>query len=157
MNMAQLSKTRKFITSVAVLVVVTFLVIGAKAFDKKTVVAVATPSVTTQPTTPASGAANGSYKDGTYQATGKYSSPGGTQSVVVSLTIANDTVTGSTAQGQAQDGVAQIYQSDFVNGYKKFVIGKKLTEIRISHISGSSLTSKGFNSALQQIEKQAKA
>jgi uncharacterized protein with FMN-binding domain len=148
--------TRKLLASVAVLVVITFLVIGAKALNTHSVAATSTNTPVAQTTAP-SATTSGMYKDGTYMAAGSYDSPGGKQTIKVSITIASNTVSSSTVQGQAQDGVAQIYQSDFTNGYKKFVDGKKLGDIKISHVSGSSLTSQGFNNALKQIENQAKA
>ncbi len=96
------------------------------------------------------------FKDGTYTATGEYFSPGGQESIKVTITLSNDIVTASSAVSGANDSTAASYQSNFINGYKQFVIGKKITSINISNVSGSSLTSQGFNDALQQIEQQAK-
>jgi len=97
------------------------------------------------------------YKDGTYTATGSYTSPGGNENLMVKLTLSNNVVTASTVQSGANDPTAESYQSIFIGGYKKYVVGKKITDINVSNVSGSSLTSKGFKDALKQIEKQAQA
>jgi uncharacterized protein with FMN-binding domain len=147
------------VTSVTLLVLITFLVMGAKTFAGHSNTTSTPAQATTVATKPSSStsATNGTYKDGSYMATGSYNSPGGTQKVLVNLTIANGAVSDATAQGQAKDGVAMIYQSDFSSGFKQFVVGKKLDTIHLSRVSGSSLTSQGFNSALKQIESQAKS
>ena len=49
------------------------------------------------------------------------------------------------------------YQDDFVGGYKSQVVGKSIAEIQLGKVSGSSLTSRGFNEALDQIRNQAKS
>jgi uncharacterized protein with FMN-binding domain len=97
------------------------------------------------------------YKDGTYTATGSYFSPGGQEMVKVTLTLNNNTVTASDVISGANDPTADSYQTIFIGGYKKYVVGKKIDTIKLSNVSGSSLTSQGFNDALKQIEQQAKA
>jgi uncharacterized protein with FMN-binding domain len=99
----------------------------------------------------------GTYKDGTYNATGHYDSPGGTEAVKVSLTLASDKVSAATVSSGANDPTALSYQTIFISGYKSFVVGKKINTIKLSNVSGSSLTSQGFNDALKQIERQAQA
>jgi uncharacterized protein with FMN-binding domain len=113
-------------------------------------------SSTTAKTT-SSAANSGSYKNGTYMATGTYYSPGGKESVKVSLTLSNDVVTASNVVSGANDPTAISYQTIFIGNYKKYVVGKKINSIKLSNVSGSSLTSQGFKNALQQIEQQAKA
>ncbi len=94
-------------------------------------------------------------KDGTYQATGHYISPGGEQALKVSITLKDGIIVDSSAQPDNKTPTSHEYQEKFIGGYKDIVIGKKPSEVRISHVSGSSLTSGGFKDALQQIEKQA--
>jgi hypothetical protein len=48
-------------------------------------------------------------------------------------------------------------QTDFAANYKTQVIGKKIEGLELSKISGSSLTPKGFNDALEKIRSQAGA
>jgi uncharacterized protein with FMN-binding domain len=102
-------------------------------------------------------ATDGTYTDGTYEATGSYNSPGGRESVKVSLTIANNKVMNSTVTSEAKNPTAKGYQSDFISGYKTFVNGKSVDEIKLDTVAGSSLTPKGFEDALEQIKKDATA
>ena len=43
------------------------------------------------------------------------------------------------------------------NNVKTLVVGKKITDVKLDKVSGSSLTPKGFNDALEQIKTLAKA
>jgi hypothetical protein len=97
------------------------------------------------------------YKDGTYTATGSYMSPGGLDHVGVTLTLKNDVVTGATVTNGAGDNTSKRYETMFISGYKQYVVGKNISAVAVTKVSGSSLTSKGFNNALAQIETQAKA
>lgn len=95
------------------------------------------------------------YQDGIYTTTGSYNSPAGRESVRVSLTLADDIVVDSTVTSLTNHPTSRQYQGEFVAGYKQYVTGKKLTEINISRVSGSSLTSGGFNQALAAITNEA--
>ena len=97
------------------------------------------------------------YKDGTYSATGSYMSPGGPDQVGVSLTLKNDIITDITVTAEPGDNESARYQSRFVSGYKQLVIGKNIADVHLTRVSGSSLTSIGFNDALAQIKARAKA
>ncbi len=97
------------------------------------------------------------YKDGTYTAVGSYMSPGGKDSVTVSLTLKNDIVVDSSVTNGANDSTSSRYQNFFISGYKQYVTGKKISDIHLDVVSGSSLTSRGFNEAVTNIEAQAKA
>ena len=114
------------------------------------------PHETTNPgaTNPSSTSA---YKDGTYTATGSYMSPGGPDKLGVSLTIKNGIVTDATVTPEPGDRESQYYQGIFVASYKPLVVGKDISTIKLSKVSGSSLTSGGFDDALAQIKAQAKA
>lgn len=101
--------------------------------------------------------ATGNYKDGTYQATGSYRTPGGNESIGVSLTIENGIITDSTVTQNARAGEAREYQGQFVSGYKSEVIGKRIDEVSLNRVSGSSLTPIGFNNAIQTIRTDAKS
>lgn len=96
-------------------------------------------------------------KDGTYKATGSYTSPGGNEQITVSVTLKDGVVTDTSATSGANDPTAKQYQSEFIAGYKDQVVGKKISAIKLSRVSGSSLTSQGFNNALKQIQQQAQA
>jgi hypothetical protein len=97
------------------------------------------------------------YKNGTYSATGSYMSPGGLDQLGVSLTLKDDVITDATVTDGANDGTSRRYQSIFIANYKQYVIGKKIENVKLGRVSGSSLTGQGFNAALLKIEAQAKA
>lgn len=100
--------------------------------------------------------ATSTYKDGTYTAASDYSTPGGSEGVTVTLTIQNDAVTESSLSFTTNDREARQYQQSFNSGYKTLVVGKDIDEIKLSRVSGSSLTSGGFNAAIEQIKSEAK-
>jgi hypothetical protein len=95
------------------------------------------------------------FKDGSYNANGTYTSPGGEEEIKVNLTLSGGTITTANAVSGANDPTASSYQSYFIGGFKPLVIGKKITEVKLTNVSGSSLTSQGFNKALQSIECSA--
>lgn len=109
----------------------------------------ASPSVSISP--------NATFKDGTYTATAKYDTPGGSQSMTVKLTVASGSVTDSSIQQTASSSEDQQFEDGFDSAYKSQVIGKKLSDINLHSVSGASLTTDGFNSALGDIAKQAQA
>jgi uncharacterized protein with FMN-binding domain len=111
---------------------------------------------TTQGTTNTS-PTSGTYKDGTYTETGAYSTPGGREDITITLTLADNKVTNITAEGSATRGDSAQYQEEFLSGYKVYVEGKDVDTISLSRVSGSSLTSDGFNKALEAIKVDAQA
>ncbi len=100
---------------------------------------------------------SGNYKDGTYSATGSYRTPGGTESIEVTVTLAGGVVTQATVTQHATGGESEEYQSKFVSGYKAQVVGKKLSDLSLSRVAGSSLTPLGFNNAIETIKSDAQA
>lgn len=165
--------SKKVLAALAVLVLVAVMVLGVKALSPKEEAPAAAQS--TQTTSGTEGSAQGgtsasqtaqetagsttasNYKDGTFSATGGYRSPGGQQSIKISLTVQDGKVTGSTAESGANDPTSRSFQEKFISGYKDLVVGKSLDEISLDKVSGSSLTPQGFDDALQQIKDQAKA
>ena len=117
------------------------------------------PAPVPVPTTPTpattSTAAMSAYKDGTYTAEGDYISPGGPEKINVTLTLSNDVVTNAQVQGEATNPRSQTYQGKFISGFKSLVVGQKIANLQLSNVSGSSLTPKGFNDAVQKIKAQA--
>jgi uncharacterized protein with FMN-binding domain len=116
-----------------------------------------TSTVSVSKQTSSTSSASTDYKDGTYSATGSYYSPGGKEELKVNLSLSNDTVVAANVVSGANDPTAESYQSLFISGYKSHVIGKKINSIKLTNVSGSSLTSQGFNNALKQIEQESKA
>ena len=116
-----------------------------------------TVNETTQKAAAPTGDAAINYKDGTYTEKGRYASPGGGESIDVTVTIADDTITSASVTPNATSEQAKQYQGTFVSGYKSLVVGKDVDEVSLSRVAGSSLTSTGFNNALELIKADAKA
>jgi uncharacterized protein with FMN-binding domain len=96
------------------------------------------------------------YKDGTYKATGAYTSPAGQESVSVSLTLSGDIITAATFSGTAENPGSKNWQAAFSKGFTQVVVGKDIDSLALSVVNGSSLTSKGFMEAVASIKKEAK-
>jgi uncharacterized protein with FMN-binding domain len=96
------------------------------------------------------------FKDGTYSSTGHYTSPGGPSAIAVTMTLKNGTVTAVHVVPKAENPTAVSYESRFASGVGGQVVGKKLTALNVTTVSGSSLTSQGFDKAVAAIEAQAK-
>lgn len=112
----------------------------------------ADPSST--PATPAAGT-GGTYADGTYEEDGSYRSPGGEESITVSITLADDVVTGVTVTPHATSGNAKQFQTQFAGAIAGQVVGKPIDSLDVSRVAGSSLTSQGFNAAVEAIKADA--
>lgn len=97
------------------------------------------------------------YKDGTYTADGAYFVPEGSEKITVTVTIANDTIASANVTGQGSRGDSRKYISRFISGYSQYVVGANIDSVRLTRVSGSSLTPNGFNAALELIKKQAAA
>lgn len=119
----------------------------------------ASPQSTAEAATPSSSAGASSsiaYKDGRYTADGSYQTPETVEKITVSVTIADDTVTAVKVTGDPQSTETTHYQGQFIGGISTVVVGKKLDDISVHKVAGSSLTSTGFNQALAKIRAEAK-
>ncbi|MFA5946693.1 MAG: hypothetical protein WC813_01575 [Patescibacteria group bacterium] len=96
------------------------------------------------------------YKNGTYTAVGNYNSPAGSEEIKVTITLKEDIITDATVVAMATNPKSVFMQGRFIEGYKTLVIGKKIDEVQLTVVSGSSLTPKGFIEALAEIKAQAK-
>ncbi|AZZ49298.1 FMN-binding protein [Rathayibacter rathayi] len=115
------------------------------------------PTTAPESTGDAAAASGSSYTDGTYQAEGSYTSPGGNEKVGVSLTLAGGVVTDVTVTPESENPTGQQYQGRFASGISGEVVGKPLDDLKVSKVSGSSLTSGGFNDAVETIKADATA
>lgn len=95
------------------------------------------------------------YKDGTYTAEGSYQTPETVETISVTLTLADDVVTDVEVVGDPQAEETEEYQGEFIAGIADEVVGKKLDELDVDRVAGSSLTSAGFNQAVVDIKEQA--
>ena len=100
--------------------------------------------------------ATGEYKSGEYSATGRYVSPGGPQQIGVTVTLDNSTITALTLDTSQTKGTSKEFQGKFAGGIDALVIGKNIDGLDVHKVSGSSLTSGGFNDAIEQIKSEAR-
>jgi uncharacterized protein with FMN-binding domain len=97
------------------------------------------------------------FQDGTYSAVGRYTSPGGPSAVAVTLTIQQGVVRSVKVVPKAENPTAAGYEAQFSSGVGAKVVGRRLTDLNVTTVSGSSLTSQGFDAAVAAIEAKAKA
>jgi len=114
-----------------------------------------TVSETAAPGSSALASSGAGYKDGTYSAEGNYKSPNGTETVGVQLTLANGTVSAVEVTPHPSNPNTKKFQGQFAGGIAEQIVGKSLDEIKVSKVAGSSLTSGGFNQAVEDIKTQA--
>jgi uncharacterized protein with FMN-binding domain len=95
------------------------------------------------------------YKDGTYSADGNYVSPNGTETVGVELSLADGIVTDVNITQHPSNPNTRKFQGEFAGGIAGQIVGKNIDELNVSKVAGSSLTSGGFNQALEKIKQEA--
>ncbi len=131
--------------------------------DAEQTVSGSTPSADATPATGSTGSAGGAgatggtYTDGTYTAEGTYQTPEGPETITVELTIASDAVTAVEVTGEPTRRESKQYQSQFIGGISDAVVGKSLDDVKVDRVAGSSLTSGGFNAAVEEIRTDAAA
>jgi uncharacterized protein with FMN-binding domain len=131
------------------------------ATQSRPMASTATSSPETSAATPSgtasSLASSGSvYKDGTYSADGTYVSPNGTETVGVELTLASGTVTAVEITEHPSNPNTRKFQGEFSGGIAAQVVGKSIDGLNVSKVAGSSLTSGGFNQAVEKIKLEAR-
>jgi uncharacterized protein with FMN-binding domain len=104
-----------------------------------------------------SDSAGGSYADGTYTADGTYVTPESVETISVTVTLQDDIITAVEVSGTPQKQESVQYQGEFIGGIADVVVGEDIDEINVSRVAGSSLTSGGFNDAIETIKAEAAA
>jgi uncharacterized protein with FMN-binding domain len=104
-----------------------------------------------------SAATAGAYADGTYTAEGSYQTPETTETIEVTITLESDVITAVEVTGDPQAAQSEQYQSRFIGGIADEVVGQEIDDISVSRVAGSSLTSGGFNEAVETIKSDAAA
>lgn len=170
-------KNKQIVTTILVIAAVVLVVCAIVFFSKKSSstsasdattyqsgsklsnTAAAEPTTSTNNPTHTSAAASstGGYKDGTYSATADYYTPEDTDTIKVTLAVKDGTVTSVTSTTTTSSRESRQYDSAFLNAYKSYVVGKKLSNLNLDRVSGASLTTGGFNDALDTIRQQAQA
>jgi uncharacterized protein YcfJ len=98
---------------------------------------------------------SGSYADGTYSADGTYATPETVETISVTVTLQDDIVTDVEVTGAPQARESKDYQGRFIGGIAAAVVGKDIDDLAVSRVAGSSLTSGGFNDAIEAIKSEA--
>ena len=101
------------------------------------------------------GDTGGTYADGTYTAEGSYATPESVETIVVTVTLENDIITAVDVTGDPQKRESEEYQGRFIGGIADVVVGQDIDQISVSRVAGSSLTSGGFNQAIDTIKSEA--
>jgi uncharacterized protein with FMN-binding domain len=158
--MEPMKKLNPAVTAIIVIVLIAIAAAAVVALNNSQKAAAPVTSDSTSPSSNQSQAPSptaSQYKDGTYSATGSYSTPGGRESIELEVTLTGGTVQDTKLTQKGMTGEAKEYQARFASGYKTEVIGKSIDEVSLSRVAGSSLTSAGFNNALDQIKRDAAA
>lgn len=74
----------------------------------------------------------------------------------MTIAITNDIVSASSVTISSTSGESGNYQTQFKNNYQPYVVGKALASLNLSRVSGASLTTNAFNTALGTIRTLAK-
>lgn len=97
-----------------------------------------------------------SFKDGTYTVEDAYYvMPGLSEPMRTTVTLNDGIITDVSVAFDAKDIHSEYHQRGFVAAYKAEVIGVGITDVPFSRIGGASLTTGGFNDALQKVMNQA--
>ncbi|MGO1853500.1 MAG: FMN-binding protein, partial [Microbacteriaceae bacterium] len=100
-------------------------------------------------------AGSGDYVDGTYTAEGSYQTPETVEQISVTLTLEAGVVSDVEVTGDPQARETEQFQGQFIDGIADEVVGVSIDELNVSRVAGSSLTSGGFNGAVEDIKGQA--
>lgn len=176
MDPSQNESPNKLLFGLLAIVIIGALVGGtiyAKKNESSTPVASTTATQTTQDAEPTTNdttssssqtstdttatASSGVYKDGTYTTKTEYFTPGGTESITVNLTISGGTISAASLSQEATQRDSEFYQQSFADSYKSYVVGKSISGLSLSRVAGASLTTQGFNDALDTIRTKAQS
>jgi uncharacterized protein with FMN-binding domain len=102
----------------------------------------------------ASDSSASTYVDGDYAATGWYG--GLPSSIGVAVTLESAVLTAVTVTPHATDLTSLDYQRRFGAEVPRVVVGKRIDEVNVGRLAGSSGTPVGFNDAIRQIKDQAR-
>ena len=100
---------------------------------------------------------SGGYADGTYAAEGTYQTPETVETITVTVTLEDEVVAEVEVTGDPQAPETEQYQGQFIDGIADEVVGVDIDDLDVSRVAGSSLTSGGFNQAIDQIKQDAAA
>lgn len=149
------NKINPAIAALIVIVLVGAATAGVASISNNNESDVATSPASSRPTPNTASSSDTTYKDGEYASQGSYITPGGRESIGLTVTLKDGIIADIELDQQASGGDTVIYQRKFASGYKAEVVGRNIDEVELSRVAGSSLTSNGFNNALEQIKTDA--
>lgn len=90
-----------------------------------------------------------------YLAEGKYRSPAGEETIQVSLDLKEGKISDVKITSNTKADISRKFQGLFLEGVKKEVIGKSISEVgSFDKVNGSSLTGAGFNQAIATLKSE---
>lgn len=96
---------------------------------------------------------NPKYTDGEYTAEGIY---GGSKSIIVKVMLDDDAIQDVEVTPNTLTIKRSLsLQKKFAEAVPDVVVGKPIDEVHLDKLAGSSLTTKGFNDALEKIKAEA--
>lgn len=95
------------------------------------------------------------YADGTYTAEGEYATPDTVERIEVTITLTDNVIASVDVTGAPMRPETVRFQGQFVEGIADEVVGVAIDRINVKRVAGSSLTSGGFNKAVDAIKAQA--
>lgn len=93
------------------------------------------------------------YRDGVYEAIGKYGSL--PSSVTATVSLVDHVITEVEVTPHATNPTSLDLQQRFAEAVPAVVVGKRIDEVKVSKLAGSSGTPKGFNQAIEKIKNQS--
>jgi len=96
---------------------------------------------------------NKKYANGTYEAIGTYAN--GKNSIDVTLGLNEDIISSVEVIPMATIKMSLGLQKKFAIAIADEVVGKPIDEVHLDRLAGSSLTTQGFNEAVEKIKSQA--
>ncbi len=155
--MDEQKKSNGLVIGSVLIIVLAIAFYGVFRYMKRDSTVATENQVVVPPTVPVDAPITYLYKDGIYSSIGNYNSPGGAEEVGVKVTLKDDVIVDAVFEAKATRPASVNMQRVFSENYKPLVIGKKIADLKLDKVSGSSLTPKGFNDAIEKIKTQAKA
>lgn len=137
---------------------IVFLAVGAvamqgQASDASSVEAAPSTQVVSSPSADGETTA-GVQETKTLEIEGEYTSPGGPETIGIKITLDSEIITDSVVEVHAENPISNLKQTDFAAAHKELVVGKNINEITLDKVAGASLTTKGYNEAIEKLKAQ---
>lgn len=121
------------------------------------IVKTVTPSASNTTTAPTTSATISGYNDGVYTQSSSYSVPHSlSNSIEVSITIKDGVIAAASTKHTYTDNESGSYIDAFDSSLASTVVGKPIGTTSFSRIGGASLTTDGFQRALELVQNAAR-